>query len=250
MSYIHEALNKAQKERDAHHGNYTGVLSARSVRKGFFKRRPILWLSSLLIFVFLAFASYSWLGSRVKQSPATSERKYKMPGTTSRSVAAVESGKGTVAPTRPSATAKSGPKRAATSQPKRLLDAKNSYERGKIYHKKGRLQDAKRLYRETLRIDPGHVDALNNLAVIYLHEKNFPAAQRSFEKAIRLRPENVDPHYNLACLYSLKGEITKSLAHLRRALELDKSAIQWALKDSDLDNLRGNPGFESIVSKE
>jgi tetratricopeptide (TPR) repeat protein len=250
MSYIHEALNKAQKERDVRDGDYSGVLSARRVRKGFFQRRPILWMSLLLILVFLAFASYSWLGFRVKQSPVTSERTYKMPGTTSRSVAAVESGKSTAAPTRPSAAAKSGPNRAATSQPKRLLDAKNSYERGKIYHKKGRLQDAKRLYRETLRIDPGHVDALNNLAVIYLHEKNFPAAQRSFEKAIRLRPENVDPHYNLACLYSLKGEITKSLAHLRRALELDKSAIQWALKDSDLDNVRGNPGFESIVSKE
>ena len=217
MSYIHEALNKAQKERDAHNGRYSGILSGRRTKKDLVTRRPVLWISLVLITIFLAFVVYSWLDSKGKQPPATPEHKYRMP--------------------------------AATSRPKPIIDSKNYYDRGRVFHKKGRLKDAKRLYKETLRIDPGYVDALNNLAVIYMHEKKYLEAQRNLEKAIRLKPENVDPHYNLACLYAIKGESAKSLAHLRKAVSLDKSVRQWAQKDADLNSVRGNPEFRGIVKK-
>ena len=217
MSYIHEALNKAQKERDAHNGRYGGILSRGRKKKGFVTRRPVLLIPLVLITIFLAFVFYSWLDSRGQQPPATPEHKYRMP--------------------------------AATSRPKPIIDSKNYYDRGRVFHKKGRLKDAKRLYKETLRIDPGYVDALNNLAVIYMREKNFLEAQRNLEKAIRLKPENVDPYYNLACLYAIKGEATKSLAHLRKAVSLDKSVRQWAQKDADFNNVRRIPEFRGIIKK-
>ena len=138
---------------------------------------------------------------------------------------------------------------AATSRPKPIIDSKNYYDRGRIFHKKGRLKDAKRLYKETLKIDPGYVDALNNLAVIYMLENNFFEAQKNLEKAIRLKPGSVDPYYNLACLYAIKGEAKKSLTHLRKAVSLDRSVRQWAQKDADLNNVRGNPEFRDIIRK-
>ena len=217
MSYIHEALNKAQKERDAQNGRYSGILSGERAKRGLFTRRPALWIPFMLITIFLAFVLYSWLDSKGQEPPAAPEHKYKMP--------------------------------AATSRPKPIIDSKNYYDRGRVFHKKGRLKDAKRLYKETLRIDPGYVDALNNLAVIYMREKNFLEARRNLEKAIRLKPENVDPYYNLACLYAMKGEATKSLAHLRKAVSLDKSVRRWAQKDADFNNVRGNPEFRGIVRK-
>jgi len=61
MSYIHEALNKAQKERDAHHGKYSGILSKGRKKKGAFSRRPVLWISLAIIVICIAFAYYSWL---------------------------------------------------------------------------------------------------------------------------------------------------------------------------------------------
>ena len=203
MSYIHEALNKAQKERDARHGEYSGVLTRRGIRKGFFPRRPVFWISLVLVLIFVAFASYSWLNSEVPQpadKPDTSGHKYRMPEDTPRS------------------------KRALAPE------AQNYYDRGRIFQKKNRLREAKRLYREALRKDPGHVDALNNLAVIYMHERNFPAAERSLEKAMRLNPKSVDPHYNLACVYAIKGELSKSLAQLRKAVTLDQSVNNGPLR--------------------
>jgi tetratricopeptide (TPR) repeat protein len=217
MSYIHEALNKAQKERDAHDGSYSEIAFGRRRKKGFVSRRPVLWISSVLVAIFLAFVFYSWLDSEGQQPPAISEQKYKMP--------------------------------TAVSRPKPIVDSKSYYDRGRIFHKKGRLKDAKRLYKETLRQDPGYVDALNNLAVIYMLEKNFFEAQKNLEKAIRLKPDNVDPYYNLACLYAMKGEAKKSLTHLRKAVSLDRSAIQWAQKDSDLNNVRGIAEFNDIIQK-
>ena len=91
------------------------------------------------------------------------------------------------------------------------------------------------------------MDALNNLGVIYIRDKDYLAAQRSFEKAIRLKPGHVDPHYNLACLHAIKGEVKQSLAHLKKAVSLDHSARDWARRDTDLTNLRGVSEFEEII---
>ena len=215
MSYIHEALNKAQKERDAHNGKYNGVYSVNRLKKRRGLRRPVLLISLVVMIIFLAFVSYSWLDSKDKRTAALPEHTYKMP--------------------------------SETSQDKPAKDAKSFFDRGRIFHKKRRLMDAKRLYGEALRIDPGYVDALNNLAVVYMHEKNFSAAQRHFEKAIRLKPDNVDPYYNLACIYSIKGELPKSLAHLKKAVSMDRSVKTWAQKDGDLNNVRKSPEFKDVI---
>ena len=99
---------------------------------------------------------------------------------------------------------------------------------------------------ETLEKDPGHVDALINLGVLYLYDRDFPAAQASFEKAIRLRPESADPFYNMACLFALKGQTEDGLAYLERAYSLNPSVREWARRDGDLDSLRKSPEFERI----
>ena len=217
MSYIHEALNKAQKEREAHHGDYSDLLSYGRTKKSGFFRRPVLWISLAVIGILLAVAYYSWLDSRGSHPLVTSEHKYKMP--------------------------------AETSAKEPFLDAKKYFDRGRVFYKKGRLRDAKRLYEKALKIDPGYVDALNNLAVIYMHEKNFSAAQRSLEKAVRLKPSVVDPYYNLACVFAIRGDVPKSLSHLKKAVSIDRSVRQWARNDADFNNVRGNPGFKDIIGK-
>ena len=106
---------------------------------------------------------------------------------------------------------------------------------------------SRRLYQETLKADPGYVEALNNLGVIFIHEKNYDAAQQNFEKAIRVKPEYVDPYYNLACVYALMGDTKPGIAHLKRAASLDREVVKWAREDTDLKNLRGVPEFEDMI---
>ena len=257
MSHINEALRKAQKDRDASSLKYSGILSSGKEAKRTSWRRALFWGALSLILILLAFTSYSWWDSRGQQILASSDKK----------ALAKRPQAGRVATAKPSL--RKSPSRAKTSQPKTVGSVKGSpqkaaenargskqkaarsakafYEKAMRFHKRGRLQDAKRFYQEALRLDPGFVDALNNLGVIYIRDKEYTAAQRSFERAVRLKPGYVDAHYNLACLHAIKGDVTQSLAHLKKAVSLDHSARDWARKDTDLENLRGLPDFETII---
>ena len=109
------------------------------------------------------------------------------------------------------------------------------------------MHDARRLYQEALRADPAYVEALNNLGVIFIYEKDYKGAQSNFEKAIRLNPAYVDSYYNLACLNAIKGEVRKGLACLKKAISLDQAVKGWAMTDADLKNLRKAPEFEKMI---
>ncbi|HBF42748.1 MAG TPA: hypothetical protein DDW42_03810 [Desulfobacteraceae bacterium] len=217
MSYIHEALKKAQKDRDVRDKDYSGILSVCGRKKRLFSGRSLGWVALVIILIFLAFATYSWLDFKTRQTPSPDENKDIKP--------------------------QPAPKQ------KSVYDVKEIYERARIYYKNGRLKDAKRLYKETLRVAPDHIGALNNLGVIYIQEKDFQAARNNFERAIRLKPGYVDPYYNLACIYAVKSKLKKSLGYLKKAVSLDQSVRDWARVDNDLKKLRGIPEFEEMVKK-
>jgi tetratricopeptide (TPR) repeat protein len=53
--------------------------------------------------------------------------------------------------------------------------------------------------------------------------------------------------YNIACSEALLGRTDEALAHLREALEGDKSAVELAREDSDLDAIRDDPRFAELI---
>jgi tetratricopeptide (TPR) repeat protein len=205
MSYIHEALKKAQKKKDGRYQKYSGFFSVQGEKVRFFTGRAFWWTSLLIVLILLAFTSYSWFYSKGAKAPAT------------------------------------------TLEPEDGINAEVFYNRARIFHKTDRFQDARRFYQKALNLDPGYVDALNNLGVIYIHEKDYLAAQSSLEKAILLKPSYVDPYYNLSCLYALKGEVGESLTHLKKAVMLDRSVRDWARRDTDLKNLWELTEFKNIT---
>ena len=212
MSTINEALQKAQKDREARYLKYSGILTASEKEKRFWANRSIWWI--FLALILLAFTSYTWLDSKDQQQIKVSSK--------------------------PKILKK-------TSQHESVIKAKTFYDKARHLHKSGRLEDARRFYLKTLELDPGYVDALNNLGIIYIHDRDYMAAQQNFEKAIRLKPMHVDLYYNLACLYAIKGEVKQSLKHLKKAVSLNHSVKDWARKDTDLEILHGRPEFEEIM---
>jgi tetratricopeptide (TPR) repeat protein len=212
MSFIHEALKKAQKEKDARYREYHGIASRPGYKSRFFSRKA-LWLTSFLL-ISLAFAAYLWLPSRGIQPRV-----------------------------RESATPEETP------QPGSPANVTALYEKARLFQKSGRLKEAKRLYEETLSLDPDYVEALNNLGVIHIHDKNYSAARALFAKAIRLKSDYVDSYYNLACLNALDGQVSQSLVHLKKAISLNQSVKDWARRDADLQNLRRVPEFQKMIGK-
>ena len=216
MSYIHQALKKAQIERDDRYGKYGGIISSRSKKSGLAKK-PILLIVVSLVLLFLAFMSYSWLDSSGPQVGTNTVSKPKNPV-------------------------------QLEIHQKTTADAMELYQRGKEDHKSGRLNRARTWYEKALRADPGCVVALNNLGVLLIKDKNYPAARSRFEKAIRLKPGYVDPYYNLACLFALTDQPEQALRYLKRAISIDPEVREWAKKDTDLGNLRNLAGFKGIVN--
>jgi tetratricopeptide (TPR) repeat protein len=213
MSYIHEALKKAQQEREALAGKYSGFISARREHKKILKGRLLWWASLLIVLVLFAFGFYSWLGSTAPNTiPASKDR---------------------------------GPQVASTQRA--ALSAEELYHRARGLQKSGRLKEARRLYQRALTLNPTDVRVLNNIGVTYIQEGNYQEALKSFENALQLKPEYVDSCYNLACVYAMRGDARKGMEYLRRALLLDESVREWARKDRDLEGLRAAPEFEEIL---
>jgi len=213
MSYIHQALKKAQTERDDRYGRYRSILPSRSKRPNAARRWVLFGIAGVLI-LSLAFVAYSWLDSEDLQH--------------------VEE-----APPKPSPP--------PASAPKHRVDAEALYRVAKNHHKNGRLKPARVFYEKALRADPGNVTALNNLGVILMTEGDYSGARSKFEKAIRLNPGYVDPCYNLACLFAVTDQPRQGLNYLKRAVSLDPRVKAWALKDTDLEKLHNQPEFEEIV---
>jgi tetratricopeptide (TPR) repeat protein len=217
MSYIHEALKKAQKERDALSLKYSAIMAAIPKRKSSWGIKTVWAPIFVIVLVLLAFVVYSQVS--VPSTPVAPKPQAQ--------------------PRRPAPQAPTTPVRSPAK----------TYDEAKRLHDLGRLEEAGRLYEKTLETDPGHVEALNNLGVIFMQRKDLASARKNFLKAIRLRPQSADPHYNLACLYALNGELSLGMAHLRKAASLEGSAKVWAQKDKDLENLRSLPEFEVFVAE-
>lgn len=237
MSYIHKALNKAQKEKEARYHKDHGIASTPGYKPRFFSGKA-LWLTSFLL-ISLAFAAYLWLPSKRIQphinEPAMPEATQQSPPHPALSP--------------PGERVREASHKLLSKHPEGLANAAALFEKARLFQKSGRLQEAKQLYEETLSLDPGYVDALNNLGVIHIHDKNYSAARAFFAKAIRLKSDYVDSYYNLACLHALNGEVSQSLVHLKKAVSLNQSVKDWARRDTDLQNLRRVPEFEEIIRK-
>jgi tetratricopeptide (TPR) repeat protein len=214
MSYINEALKKAQKERDGRIDSYEGVLNAEKPKRGVRSKPVLKWAIPCFIIVFLAFFLFSWLDSDNSTSI--------------------------------------GKKDTGSDEDQGLPDvvhASIAFHRARLFQKEGQKEKAKKNYLETLELNPRDVKALNNLGVIYMQEKNYPRAMAHFQKAIKMKADYVEPYYNLACLYTMQKDQEKGLSFLKKAASLDRSAILWAQEDPDLVTLLAAPAFQALLGE-
>lgn len=91
---------------------------------------------------------------------------------------------------------------------------------GVLLHQVGRCEEAVKLIRAALEIDPGYVAAHNNLGNVYKEQRELAAAEASYRRAIELQPDFVDAHNNLAAVLSDQDRYDEAVAECRRTIEL------------------------------
>jgi tetratricopeptide (TPR) repeat protein len=216
MSYINDALKKAQRERDERYARFGGIIDPAPVGGQPFKSRRVFFGAAMVVLVLIL----AGLLTAVYVLPPLSVPKK---GPQSPVVAAT-----------PTAEAAS-------------READIRYREALAAQRRGESAEAEALYRKVLLLDPSHVRALNNIGVLYLEQKQDDRAVAMFSQAIVLKKNYVDPYYNLACLYARAKQIEASLRYLKMAMAIDPDVKNWLEKDADMKNVVASPAFKKFM---
>jgi tetratricopeptide (TPR) repeat protein len=242
MSYINDALKKAQREKDGHCRPDDDIPSRRPDRPSRPRRKWALALAMAAASALTALAV--WVALAVLTERPTDKKQRQSAG---HPAAAVSHSAAAVRENTPGPTALSEADKTGGSGYQ--ADATLLYQEALAAQRRNETAQAEDLYKRTLRIDPGHVHAMNNLGVIYMGRNLHEQAISLFEQALLRKRHYADPYYNLACLYARRGDTGQALANLQAAIDIDEKVIEWARQDADLTNIRSTEAFRKIMEK-
>lgn len=239
MSYINEALKKAQRDRESRYERFGGMIAAGPVgREKSGRRKHVIGVAiALLVLIptglFTAVYFLQQPAAVIKGSPPSvvSERTKSAMIPADTAGDAAQTGDAAVSP---------------GGMPNRG-QADVLYREALSAQRRGDHKRAEDLYQQALMLDPGHVRAMNNLGVLFMDQKKKREAVALFDKAVALKKDYVDPYYNLACIYARVDEIEESMRYLKMAMAIDRDVKNWAVKDADLKSVVTTDEFKRIM---
>jgi protein O-GlcNAc transferase len=98
--------------------------------------------------------------------------------------------------------------------------------RGLAHHQSDDLAQAEACYREVLRVEPDHPEALHLLGVIAQQNGDYVQSEHLIRSAISHNPRSADYHNNLGNTYRLQGDLPRAISSYRQAIALDANQIE------------------------
>jgi len=256
MSYINEALKRAQTERNGQYLTYGPLLACAESGRRCFKGKAV--TITLAVLGLLAGGVIIWSltglvptlqGRLFSQGEAAVVKAPILPG----DVPKRDRSASTVASMNTNDDDKINRSKmtmtgtAGTEQiPDDVLPL---YREAVQLQRRQQLDAAENIYLNILNRDRKNVRAMNNLAVIYLSQKKFGEAKGLFQKAMTEDEQYVEPFYNMACLYARLKDRQQSLHYLKKAIMLNGDIRKWVGEDKDFDGLRNNKEFKELVEE-
>lgn len=87
-------------------------------------------------------------------------------------------------------------------------------------HQQGRLEEAERIYRDILRIEPDHSGSLRHLGVVQAQKGRFDDAIRLIRRAVQKNPRSAEGHNDLGVALEAAKRHADAIAHYEQALML------------------------------
>ena len=97
-------------------------------------------------------------------------------------------------------------------------DASQIIEVAIQHHQNGQLEQAEKLYRQVLQINPDHVDACHLLGIVLAQKGKNEAAVECLQKSLRLNPEFAEAHSNLGNTFRAMGQYDNAIASFEKAI--------------------------------
>ena len=152
---------------------------------------------------------------------------------------------------------------------------------GSAYKSIGNLKEATLAYQRAVSIDSTKASYFYELGLLYAAQRRETEAVIAFEKTVELQSTHSHAHaflcgyyrkmglndmahkqleqvsedafvdetdYNRACLAAMCGNTDRALEFLGRVLESERTYVNWAQQDPDLDFVREDPRFHALLS--
>ncbi len=242
MSYINDALKRAQQDKDNLYSHYGGIVSQLPERPA---RSWVKWAVAAVSTMLVLAAVLIWMtvdGGFVLPFAGKKEPPLQA------GAGAEPAQKPAVVQTAPGVPSRAAESPAETARPP-FPDAQSLYQEALAAQRNKKTAVSEWLYRRVLAIDARHVEAMNNLGVLYLAQGKQDQALEMFNQAISLKADYADPHYNLSCLFAQRKDTAMSLQHLKSAIALNNDVIRWAKDDRDLKPIAASKAFKELVEK-
>ncbi len=117
--------------------------------------------------------------------------------------------------------------------------ADTHYELGNAYAKAERFPEAEAQFASALALDPEHLDARANLAVVRYHLGDLAGAETEIRQVLDLQPSDAELHYNLGGILLAQDRLQEAEAEFLTAGELDPTLPETYLGLGRLYQVQG-----------
>ena len=97
---------------------------------------------------------------------------------------------------------------------------------GIAYHQMGDLDNAKKYYERSIKLDKTYPEAYNNLGTVQYAKKSYNNAIKNYERALALTPKAASVWSNLGTAYFARKKYNEALRAYQYALELDPEIFE------------------------
>jgi tetratricopeptide (TPR) repeat protein len=73
-------------------------------------------------------------------------------------------------------------------------------------------------------------------------------AINNFDKVLEIKPDYANAYYHKAACYALQRKVELALENLQKAIEFNPSYREDVATDIDFDDLKKEPGFQTLIS--
>jgi len=96
---------------------------------------------------------------------------------------------------------------------------------GIAYQQMFQLEQAKKSYETSLKLDSANSKVINNLGTVYYSQKKYSTAEHYYQKALKLEPKSTLIYRNLGTAYIAEKKFRKGWECFQQALKIDPNAF-------------------------
>ena len=119
-------------------------------------------------------------------------------------------------------------------------DIQGKFELAQAHHRAGRLSDAARGYQEILLIQPGHLNAMHMLGLVFYQADLHEMSLKFLRQALAGKPNDPGCHVDYGLVLAATGQIDAALDEYRRAVSLQPDYIPALNNLANLLQKHGN----------